>query len=103
VVHSIIVTDTDQIEKLAETLPKITAGVGGQSRYVPVLTTGSHQLVLVEDGSPVMAYKVGSVDEASTLSGIEVIEKFISRFHDRKHLVMLYDDPKLARRVEFGT
>jgi hypothetical protein len=57
--------------------------------------------VLVEDGSPVMAYKVGSVDEASTLAGMEAIKKFISRFHDRKHLVMLYDDPKLARRVEF--
>jgi hypothetical protein len=33
--------------------------------------------------------------------GIEVIEKFLDKFDGRKHLVMLYDDPVLARRVEF--
>jgi hypothetical protein len=64
--------------------------------YTPVYLTGEYQMVLAKNGIPVSAYKVLGLRNSE-----EPILKYIEGFDDFRHLVMLYDDRELARKVEF--
>ena len=98
--RSVLVVDTQEILKLSECLPRVRLGPG-IGRYVPMFTTGREQLTLVQDGSPILSYRVAASDDHSQEFGLQAINDFMDSFDDNKHLVMLYDDPAQARRVEF--
>lgn len=104
-VHTILVADSDEIQKLAEGLPLMTSGFyegeeqSNKERFVPIFTTGRAQLVLVQNGNPILAYKVPA--SPANEQGTAAIFGFIERLKGNKHLVMLYDDPRLARQIEF--
>ncbi|MHB8565598.1 MAG: MEDS domain-containing protein [Nitrososphaerales archaeon] len=98
-VRSIIVADIAEVQKLAESLPNI-ANQLGDGRCVPVLTTSIQQLLLVQNGNPVMGYRVADAS-ISQEAGFRAIENFLDRCGNKKHLVMLYDEAKLARLIEF--
>ncbi len=106
--RTILVADCEEIQKLARSLPVLTTGLSGSSRLVPVFTTSSErQLVIVQAGSPVMAYKVPNTDlllpasPSRDSAGVSAMQGFMETFNGSKHLVMLYDNPKLARNLEF--
>ncbi len=60
------------------------------------LTGGRHQAVLAKNGVPVTAFQITGLRYRA-----EPISDYVERFDDFKHLVMLYDDKQLARKVEF--
>jgi len=102
----IIVADTTDLQKLAEGIPMLTVdgknnGNSDARRYIPVLTTGREQLILFQNGNPVMSYKVAGFGDSPSEAGVKAIEQFLDGCHAKKHLVMLYDDPSIARRIEF--
>ena len=101
-VRSILVSDTEEIQKLVNSLPSIANGID-DGKYVPVLSNGIQQLILVREGKPIMTYRVAVQEDVldSAEARMGVIERFFDSFDRNKHLVMLYDDAKLARRVEF--
>jgi MEDS: MEthanogen/methylotroph, DcmR Sensory domain len=102
-VRSIIVADLEEIEKLASGLPRIAGGLdGAESKYVPVFSTGTHQLVIFRNGEPFMGYRVTNEERQPQINqGMRAIERFFESFDSKSHLVMLYDNPELARSVEF--
>ena len=101
-VRSILVSDTEEIQKLVNSLPSIANGID-DGKYVPVLSNGIQQLILVREGKPIMTYRVTVQEDVrdSADSRMGVVERFFDSFQGNKHLAMLYDDAKLARRVEF--
>jgi len=100
-VDSFIVPDIAQLQKLSETIASLTSELGSR-KYSTVLSTGSEQLFLVKNGNPIIGYSTPPYDESLAFRvGTELIERFIDNFENFKHVVMLYDDPALARRFEF--
>ncbi len=69
---------------------------------MPVLSTSQEQLVLVRDGDPILTYRVsGTSPRVNQRVGMEAITRYVDSVKKGDHLVMLYDDPKLARSIEF--
>ncbi|MGI0091955.1 MAG: MEDS domain-containing protein [Nitrososphaerales archaeon] len=100
-VRSVIVPDVQEIQKLAEGIPSIVNGLEKGQKYTTVFSTGNRQLILVQDGNPILGYKVATSDPSiSPKIGMQAIENFIDGFDQSGHLVMLYDEPKLARGIE---
>src|SRR5579862_3163930 len=58
--------------------------------------TGRSQVLLIKNGQPVEAYTVAKLRDP-----MEPIDSYFEEFDEFKHLVTLYDDRKLAKRVEF--
>ncbi len=101
-VHTILVADSEEIQKLAETLPSLTSELNGGSKYVPVFTTGARQqLVLLQNGKPMMAYRTAGFQSVVADYDMNCILDYMKRFYGNKHLVVLYDNPVLARKLEF--
>lgn len=100
--RTILVTDAGEIQKLATTVPTLTSGFDGANRYVPVLTTGRNQLFILLDGKPIISYRVATDEGAAAPDqGMRAILGYVDSIQGNKHLVMLYDDPHLAREIEF--
>lgn len=97
----ILVSEPNDILNIANMIPEISLGDG--SRFVPVLTADrERQLIVVKDGIPITSYALkGDWKNSARNPGLESIETFFEKFTANKHLVMLYDDPVLARMVEF--
>ena len=102
----VTVKDPKDIQKLSDAIPALMKDFAAGGRCVPVMKIDSEkELVLVQNGKSLVTYKVdvgsthGSIRENE--SGIRSIEKFLDGFDERKHLVVLYDDSKLARSLEF--
>jgi hypothetical protein len=103
---NVTVKDPKDIQKLADAIPALMKDIAADGRCVPVMKIDTEkELVLVQNGKSLVTYKVdggsshGSILESG--SGIRSIEKFLDEFDERKHLVVLYDDPKIARSLEF--
>lgn len=97
----IIVADADELGKLAHCLPKIAGELEGK-KYVPMLSSGLQQLIILDEGKPVFGYRIPTIkDVKEDHHGTVAIEHYLEKLDEKKHLVMLYDDPTLARRVEF--
>ena len=96
------VVQLEDLQTIVNMIPEISKEIGDGSRYIPVLTTDhKRQLIIVRDGKPVTSYGLKNAEDNESNTGLESIEKFLEKFDGNKHLVMLYDDPILARLVEF--
>lgn len=104
-VQQIKVKESEDIQKLALAIPGLLRDIDVESRYVPVLTSGVDQaLILTQNGEGVISYAVNpsnSFSHGEDRPILGSIEKFLDDFDERKHLVILYDDPKVARSLEF--
>src|ERR1700731_4521179 len=95
--HSILVPNVSELVQIARAIP-----VASKSKCSPLFSTGEQQLVLLENGEPVLGYKIESSDASTSAKlGISAMEQYLDSADDFKHWVMLYDDPILARMLEF--
>lgn len=99
-VHSIVVPDEKEIQKLAVELPNLLDG-RGRARYKIAFSLGAdQQLILYEDGIPVLGYKVPYAEREDV--GMNCIENYLREAElGNRHIAMLYDNPRLARSIEF--
>ena len=99
--RTVLVPDVRGIQRLATSAPQFASVIEG-SRCVPILTTSQEQLILAREGAPIMAYRVSGAGPKLRLNvGMEAIRNYVGSAKQGDHIVMLYDDPKLARSVEF--
>jgi MEDS: MEthanogen/methylotroph, DcmR Sensory domain len=93
--------DLAELHRLSEILASLTINQSPR-RYSTVLTTGNEQLLLVRDGDPIIRYGIARGDDLPRLGlGLELIKQFVSSFESFRHSVLLYDNPILARMIEF--
>jgi len=95
-----LVSSSEEMRNLSIALQDLDCNDG--NRYTTILTTGTNQIFLLGNGKPISSYRlVGSGITCCLEVGMSVINSFIDSLNEFKHLAMLYDDPKLARQIEF--
>jgi hypothetical protein len=98
-----------EIQELASGLPKLTKKTG--MKYLPMLTAGGNELILFEEGNPVLKYrpyKNKEMQGVELLSGMKTksdelraIQNFIENMSGNPHIVGFFgDDISLARSIE---
>ena len=101
-VYSSILSDFLELQRYSKILASLTSKPGGPRKYSSAFVADRGQLFLFKDGYPILGYGiVHGVGSLPSAKGLELIEEFIRNFEDFKHLSILYDDPILARRIEF--
>jgi hypothetical protein len=99
----------DEIQELASVFPKLTKKTG--MKYLPMLTAGGNELILFEEGSPVLKYRPYKNKEmrgVDLLSGrksketeLIAIQNFIENMTGNPHIVGFFgDNIELARSIE---
>ena len=99
--NSLNILGLPELKQTSEILASMTSELGSQ-KFSTVLSTSREQLLLAREGNPILRFGVAT-DDASLDSGagIELIEKFVENFENFRHPVIFYDNPIIARRIEF--
>jgi hypothetical protein len=100
----------DEIQELAVGLPRLRKKTG--MKYLPMLTAGKNELILFEEGNPILKYKSSKSDmtlskldliagKKSRDSELDAIDNFIENMAGEPHLVGFFgDDIDVARSIE---
>ncbi|MFI5422190.1 MAG: MEDS domain-containing protein [Nitrososphaerales archaeon] len=90
------------LKRISEVLASLTSDPEERS-YSTVIGTLEQQLLLMKGSdSSILRFGTSGVDSKTAHeSGLDLIENLVAKFDDFRHFVLLYDDHRSARNVEF--